>query len=211
MDKNYVCYHLHTEDIIEEWKDIDGYEGLYQVSNLGRIKSFHPRYKSERILKLHAYTNGYLFIGLHKNNTTKQVMIHRLVANAFCPNPNNLPVVMHLDDNNQNNVYTNLQWGTQKDNTNTPHHHETLSKSASARTGNKNSFYGKTHTQETKDKISNSRKKESSLVEYHGETYTVTELAKIINHSPSTIRRWLREKSHDEIKYVKIGGRVREI
>ena len=57
----------------EIWRDIKGYEGLYQVSNLGRVKSFHPRYKTPKILKLHKRKNGYIFVGLHKNKNIYQL------------------------------------------------------------------------------------------------------------------------------------------
>jgi hypothetical protein len=176
----------------EIWKDINGYEGLYQVSNIGRIKSFHPRYKEPRILKTHKRTNGYIFICLHKDKKLFTVDVHRLVAEAFVPNPNadEYKYVLHLDDNQENNVYTNLKWGTQKENCNTKHHHEALSRSMRNRVGEKNSFYGKKHTEETKKKISESH---GIKVECDGMIFnSIKECAEYANINPSSLRRYLR-------------------
>ena len=102
----------------EIWKDIIGYEGLYQVSNLGRIKSL-PRngtVKEQKILKQTLDTNGYLTIGLHKNNKAKKINIHRIVAETFVANINNYNIINHKDGNKQNNRVDNLEWCTQKHN-----------------------------------------------------------------------------------------------
>lgn len=100
----------------EVWKDIKGYEGLYQVSNMGRVKSLgrvdgsnHRLY--EKILKLKK-RNNYLGIDLHKNGELRTYSVHRLVAQAFIPNPNNLPQVNHIDENKINNQIDNLEWCT---------------------------------------------------------------------------------------------------
>lgn len=114
----------------EIWKPVAGYAGAYEISNLGRVKSVartieikhangpYTRCQPERILKP-APTQpegGYLAVILRKDGISYGHSIHRLVANAFIPNPNNLPVVMHKDDNSFNNKVTNLCWGTQQDN-----------------------------------------------------------------------------------------------
>lgn len=100
----------------EKWKDIKGYEGLYQVSNLGRIKSL--RGNSERILKPGANNKGYLYVRLYKNSKSKWFTLHRLVAEAFIPNPENKSQVNHIDEDKTNNVVSNLEWMTPKDNAN---------------------------------------------------------------------------------------------
>ena len=105
---------------MEIWKDIIGYEGLFQISNKGRIKrlaSIGIYKKSEKILNTN-YTDkfGYKRVSLLKNGTYNTFGIHRLVAQAFLPNPNNYPVVMHLDNNPSNNCVDNLKWGTQLQN-----------------------------------------------------------------------------------------------
>ena len=103
---------------MEIWKDIEGYKGLYQVSNYGRVKSLEKIVKwgvankliPDTILK--PLANPYCRVGLRKDNKQILKSVHRLVATAFIPNPNNLPVVMHIDDNPQNNHISNLKWGT---------------------------------------------------------------------------------------------------
>lgn len=101
----------------EIWKDIEGYEGLYQVSNFGKIKSLGNKncHKNELILKL-GIRNTYYVINLTKNNNRKSFQVHRLVANAFIPNPYNYPIVNHKDENPLNNNVDNLEWCTQKHN-----------------------------------------------------------------------------------------------
>ena len=109
----------------EVWKDIVGYEGLYQVSNLGNVKRLSgyrgngkQYFVKEHVRKQFANKDGYLRIVLSKNNKTKKFMVHRLVAEAFIPNPMNLPQVNHIDENMQNNCSINLEWVTQKENSN---------------------------------------------------------------------------------------------
>lgn len=97
---------------MEIWKDIRGYEGLYQISSLGNIKSYPKKYQHNSIVVLKPSTNqyGYKYIGLYKNKERKSYLIHRLVAEAFIPNPNNLPQINHKDENKQNNCVDNLEW-----------------------------------------------------------------------------------------------------
>ena len=98
--------------MIEIWKDIKDYEGLYQISNLGRIKSlYNYRRDGTNILKP-KIKHGYYQIGLRKNGIRKFYNVHRLVAIAFIPNPNNLPCVNHKDENKLNNNINNLEWCT---------------------------------------------------------------------------------------------------
>ena len=100
----------------EIWKDIEGYEGLYQVSNLGRVKSKHR--VSERILKPSINSRGYMLVILSKNGEYKSGKVHRLVAQSFIPNTENKPQVNHIDENKTNNMASNLEWVTVKENIN---------------------------------------------------------------------------------------------
>lgn len=92
----------------EIWKDIENYEGLYQISNLGRIKSL--KCGKEKLKKPSNNGRGYLQVCLRKNCERKNFMVHRLVAQAFLSNPNNLPQVNHKDENPHNNCVYNLEW-----------------------------------------------------------------------------------------------------
>lgn len=101
----------------EKWKDIKGYEGLYQISSLGRVKSLarstkNQYCKSNYIMKSEVQKSGYKKIGLYKNRKQTYFSIHRLVAEAFIPNPNNYPCVNHKDENKNNNNVINLEWCT---------------------------------------------------------------------------------------------------
>ena len=107
---------------MEEWKDIKGYEGLYQISNKGRVKSLgNNKTRKEKIRDGKIGNRGYKKISLCKNGKEKKYSIHRLVAEAFLPNPDNLPVVNHKDENKLNNNVENLEWCTQAYNVNYSH------------------------------------------------------------------------------------------
>ena len=97
----------------EEWKDIKGYEGKYQVSNLGRVYSF---YKKDCLKP--GNSNGYFYIDLCKNGVSKSFRLHRLVALHFIPNPNNYKEVNHKDEDKTNNKVENLEWCTREYNLN---------------------------------------------------------------------------------------------
>lgn len=105
----------------EIWKDVKGYEGLYQVSNLGRVKSLTGNKKNYgiygKILK-GINNRNYLRVSLSKNGKPKIISIHRLVAETFIPNPNNYPYINHKDENPSNNCVDNLEWCTPDYNTN---------------------------------------------------------------------------------------------
>lgn len=99
--------------MVEIWKDIQGYDGKYSVSNLGNVRS--NCYGKVRLLKpmLSAGRyNGYLMVTLYKDSVGKKVKVHRLVAEAFIPNPNRLPVINHKDEDRTNNRADNLEWCT---------------------------------------------------------------------------------------------------
>ena len=100
----------------EIWHDIDGYEGLYQISNKGNVKSL--KWGKERILRPGIDAYGYYQIILCNDNVRKTFKLHRLVAQAFIPNLYNKPQVNHLDENKKNNCVDNLEWATAKENIN---------------------------------------------------------------------------------------------
>ena len=99
--------------MIEIWKDIKGYEGLYQVSTLGNVKSLnYNRTGKEMLLSPGMQTNGYLYVHLWKGGKRKKYSIQQLVAKAFISNPNGYPCVNHKDENKLNNCVDNLEWCT---------------------------------------------------------------------------------------------------
>ena len=95
-------------------KDIAGYEGLYAVMSCGKVYS----YINEKFLKPYTDNDGYLRVNLYKDGKIKQYLIHRLVADAYIPNPENLPQINHKDENKANNCLQNLEWCDAKYNTN---------------------------------------------------------------------------------------------
>ena len=111
----------------EIWKPVVGYEGLYEVSNIGRVRSLarivecndgRKRKIKDRTLKGSRNSGGYYGITLHKDGCTKSVNIHRIVAEAFVPNPLEKEEVNHKDENPGNNHASNLEWVTAKENNN---------------------------------------------------------------------------------------------
>ena len=110
---------------IEVWRDIENYESLYQVSNLGNIRSKdrvvkcwynNTKTMSGKIIKPILLRDGYLYVHLYKNTKRKDYAIHRIVANAFIENPKHKEEVNHKDGNKQNNSVDNLEWVTPKEN-----------------------------------------------------------------------------------------------
>lgn len=119
----------------EQWKPIPLYEGLYDVSTLGKVRSIaqytnhhnivaRPR---PRMLKHEITHDGYVRVSLSNRGVQKHMMVHRLVALAFIPNPNNLPQINHKDENPQNNFVDNLEWCTGKQNCNYGLHRQRIS------------------------------------------------------------------------------------
>ena len=107
----------------EIWKPVVGYEGLYEVSNTGRVRSLDRydrmnRFWKGRILNLHTDTGGYLYAQLYLNGKGKNYLVHRMVAQAFIPNPDNLPQVNHKDENKINDCVENLEWCSREYNIN---------------------------------------------------------------------------------------------
>lgn len=118
---------------IEEWRAVVGYEGLYEVSSFGRVKSLPkvwlkydgtPLRQKERILKERPTRNGYLRVCLRKNGKSTDAYIHRLVCEAFLPNPHSFSDVNHKDENKLNNHIENLEWCSRSFNNNYGSHNE---------------------------------------------------------------------------------------
>lgn len=110
---------------MEEWKDIKGYEGYYQVSNLGNVKSLEREIKNHSgyvktvkgiTLKQSMHPDGYMLLGLRKNNIPENKRAHRLVAEAFIPNPKKKRCVNHINGIKHDNTVANLEWCTYKEN-----------------------------------------------------------------------------------------------
>lgn len=130
-----------SKDTEEIWKDIKGYEGIYQVSNKGRVKSLErdiickngvKRHYKERIMKGSLDMDGYLYVGLGNNKGERKFLwIHRIVATTFIPNLDNKPQVNHKDEVKTNNFVENLEWMTCKENVNYGTHNERMAKALS--------------------------------------------------------------------------------
>ena len=123
----------------EIWKDVVGYEGLYQVSNQGRVKSLErklphwrggERIQKERILKP-VVVGGYLRVGLSVDGKLKMLRVHRLVCEAFHENPDNKSDVNHINENKTDNRAVNLEWSTRRENCNHGSRNERVAKSQS--------------------------------------------------------------------------------
>lgn len=118
-----MAKHKYIETPNEKWKPIDGYNG-YEVSSLGRVRSYRKRnskelYSTPHILafkKCKTHCKEYLSVGLMRDNRRESISVHRLVAMSFIPNPENKPQVHHIDNNEQNNNLENLEWATNSEN-----------------------------------------------------------------------------------------------
>lgn len=153
---------INVPEDIEEWVDINGYEGLYQVSNFGRVRSLdrcvktkikHNNYakRKGKILKTIPHHNGYLFVSLSNGNKSKLYAVHRLVAEAFIPNNDNKPQIDHINTITNDNNVNNLRWVTASENS---QNSITKQRRKEANTGDKNPQYGKIRSLEEKIKRS---------------------------------------------------------
>ena len=105
---------------MEEWKNVIGYEGLYEVSNMGNVRNV----RRNTLLKLSKTNYGYIQVHLYKNGIRTGFQVHRLVAEAFLSNPDNLPMINHKDEDKTNNSVDNLEWCDAKYNVNYGHRTE---------------------------------------------------------------------------------------
>ena len=153
----------------ENWKPIKDFEGYYEISSFGRVKSLNRVIETsnginkkikERILKSSKNSNGYLIVKLKKNNKPKIFKVHRLVAEAFIPNPEGKPYIDHINTIRTDNRVSNLRWVTQKENCNNELSKKNYSEAqkgheVSEETKKKISevHKGRKHTEETKKKL----------------------------------------------------------
>ena len=210
----------------EIWKDIKGYEGKYQVSNKGNIKSLKQFNKRgvDLIIKLGKNNTGYTIVRLTKNNKLKTPLVHRLVAQAFIPNPDNKPQVNHKNGNKADNTVENLEWVTRSENQ--KHAYETGLQQKMI--GNLNPNYGKKgkehpafgykHTEEAKNKISKNHD-DRSRGKHHlarriecvttGEVFEcIRDAADKYKVNESTVGRWCRSEKETKIKHPITGERL---
>lgn len=158
--------------LLEEiWKPIKDFEGLYEISNLGRVKSLKDNHGKDRehILKPCKDRDGYLYVNLRKNSKKKNFKIHRLVAFAFVEGYFEGAEVDHIDTNRENNIWTNLRFVTHKENQNNPLTKERMSK--------------REYTEEYKEKLSknNSRKRKVYCIELNKIFESIMDAEKELN------------------------------
>lgn len=145
----------------EVWKDIKDFEGLYVVSNTGKVKSMERfvmnngglQHRHERILKSNITKFGYKTVILCKEGKTYPKSVHRLVAEAFIPNPDNKPNVDHIDTNPSNNNVDNLRWVTQQENA-----RNSLTRKHISNSKKGHAYWGRPLTEEERKKISDAHK-----------------------------------------------------
>lgn len=179
----------------EIWKDIPGYEGLYQVSNIGRVKSLarditdtrKTCHRKERILKLIKDKYGYNVVCLRKNGNPQNMKVHRLVAMAFIPNPYDLPMVNHKNEIRNDNHVENLEWCDAKYNVN----------------------YGNAIAKILKAKKENGAYSCEKKVICNGVVYnSMTDCADALSVSVQNIYRWVNGINNMPFEFEKMGLRL---
>lgn len=168
----------------EIWRGVAGYEGLYQVSNFGRVKSFH---KGERILKPNQLEQGYLLVRLYHSGESRYVLVHRLVAEAFIPNPGGKPEVNHINGDKTDNHVENLEWATRTENV-----QHAFATGLTKQNGEDNSCAKLTNEQ-------------ARFIRENPDGLTCTELARMFGVGKTTISKIQRGT-----RYRNAGGRIRE-
>lgn len=175
----------------EIWKPIPEYEGLYEVSNKGRMKSYYNGY--ERLLKLHRNRLGYYIVRLPENGVFKYRLLHRLIALTFIPNPENKPEVDHIDRNPSNNCVENLRWVTHKENMNNPNTIKNMSKSQS------------NYEVKVKKRLNNSQSKPVDMLSIDGKYIrsfdSINQAANFVGIAPCAIRRCCKGTQHSSLNY----------
>lgn len=162
----------------EIWKDIKDYEGLYQVSNLGRVRKLLPT----KTILLKLRLEKYVRVSLRKNGIRKRFSVHRLVAISFIPNPHNKPCVNHKDCNTSHNNVDNLEWCTYKENTayaiklGRMHYEKLIAKAL-------------LHIESTKKKII--VLKNNQVIKQYD---SMKQASKILNKDHKVIERWIKKK-----------------
>lgn len=209
----------------ETWKDIKGYESAYQISNYGRVRSLDRtdalgRFKKGQILSIGDNGYGYKTVSLYKDSKQKTMYVHRLVAQAFIDNPDNLPQVNHKDENTNNNNVDNLEWCTNEYNSNYGNHKKHLSeahkgkvlseehkknigKASKEKWEDENyrnriieTRIGSKHSEETKIKMSEKAKKNKVRCIETGEVFdSMKEAGKRYNRSSSNLSKAIKKNS----------------
>ena len=168
------------------WKDIPNYEGIYQVSNLGGVRSLDYNHTGKiKNLKIGINKYGYSTVTVGG----KRQKVHRLVALTFLDNPFKLPQVNHIDEDKTNNCVWNLEWCTSKYNCNYGTRNTRLGVSLS---GNNNGMYGKKHSSETKELIGSYSKKKVKCIETGVIYNSINELAIFLGVRRESVTRVLR-------------------